>query len=128
MKVYVAAPYADHETVRRAMDVLRGQGHTITFDWTHAVEEHPFESSGSEDYKREQARRDLDGAMEADAVLVIASGDKTKGCGMWIEMGAALALGRTVIVCGEGRDRSIFSLLATHVVPTVKDALVLLAP
>ena len=96
MRLYVAAKWEDRPNARRWMDMLERAGHTITYDWTHA-----------EQMSREQAEKDRDGVLSADAVVVVAERD-LRYCGTVCEMGMALAKGIPVYLTGHALDKCIF--------------------
>lgn len=115
MRVYVAGASAELERARSAMRDLRGYGCEITFDWTQAVEK--FGSLGavlSEEEKAQCARNDLDGVRAAEVVLFLTPEDKALTLGMWVELGAALALGKTLVLTGPSRNATIFCNLSPH--------------
>jgi nucleoside 2-deoxyribosyltransferase len=116
MRVYVASAYEDFARARAVMAALRERGIDISHDWTTNVDAYPTDDAPAE-LKAQHAREDLDGVLTADAVLVLTNDDKAKGCGMWIELGAALALGKYAVITGGQRRRSIFAeLTRVHVV------------
>lgn len=111
MKVYVASAFDDHARTRAAQKALRDAGITITHDWTQYVEVYPTDDAPDAD-RAVHAKEDLDGVRAADVVLVLTPEDKSRGAGVWIEMGAALALDIPVVIAGAQRDRNVFCRLA----------------
>ena len=111
MKIYVAATFSDFSRARAAMAQLRAAGAVITYDWTVNVDAYPNDDA-PDDHAASEAFSDLRGVRDADAVLVLTQADHARGCGMWIEMGAALAYGTPVYIVGPQRTRSIFCTLA----------------
>lgn len=122
-RIYVASACEDMQRARSVMTALRARGHEITFDWTPHVE--AFGSGGGP--RRQNAERDLDGVRRAEVVLVLAPAEKHVGCGMWIELGAALALAKRAVITGVLRDRTIFSDLAEARFATDEEAIEYLA-
>ena len=82
------------------MDTLERAGHLITYDWTRA-----------EQMSAEQAQKDMDGVMTADALLFVCERNLPY-CGSCVEMGMALAKGIPVYMTGKALDkRLIFTKL-----------------
>jgi hypothetical protein len=111
MKVYVASSFSRKPDVRAMQELLRAEGHEITYDWT------PEDASGLEGDDlffalRGGAERDLAGVLAADALIVL---HDDRGRGMATEFGAALAAGKLVIVVGArvttGEMRNVFYYL-----------------
>lgn len=100
MKVYVAGKWEDKARVSAVQNLLRAQGHTITYDWVQ--NEDPVSAV--------QAMNDLHGVMKADALVFVAYEDLGFR-GAYVEMGMALALGKPVYLRGHGADRCIFTKL-----------------
>lgn len=100
---------------------LRKLGHTISYDWTRDADEYPNNDAPESEYPR-LARSDLDGIRAADVVIVLNSPVRTAG--KWIEMGAALALEKILIVVGPAEGSgAIFASLADVRVRTDVDAI-----
>lgn len=86
-------------------------GHDIQHDWTRAGD---VELRDYADHRTEAARvaaADLEAVVEADAVVVIVS--EHGGRGLWVELGAALALASTrkvdeVLVLAGDPSASVF--------------------
>lgn len=112
MKVYVAGPLADAAAVRAVQDAVVAAGHQLSLDWTRGPDV-AFADSYESDLamSADIATTDLDGVMDADAVLVVAS--EHEGRGMFVELGAALARAREgdlahVVIVGHVRHDSVF--------------------
>ena len=112
--LYVASASENLHLVESYVDDLRSRGFSITYEWTKDVREGGFkpDSELSQVQRRYAARMDAAGVKAADLVWVITPSVKNQGCGMWIEMGMALALGKRVVVSGALARRSVFSELA----------------
>lgn len=111
LAVYVASAWDDYPRARAAMAALRDAGCVVTHDWTAYVDVYPA-NDAPPDERAKHAREDIDGVANADVVLVLTPADRSRGAGVWIEMGAALALGKRVVLAGAQRDRSVFCSLA----------------
>lgn len=112
MKIYVASAFQDFERTRAVQALARRRYHEITFDWTQEVGK---VESGAEspDYARECAEKDFMGVIHADVVIVLTpiATRKDLGCGLWVELGVAVAQGVPAVVAGEQRERTIFTRL-----------------
>ena len=86
-----------HNVVR---DNLNTWGHDISYDWTL----HGSVKSTSKERLREVATLELNGVAEADFVVVLLPG----GSGTHLELGFALAKGKTVFLHSE--DSLLFEL------------------
>lgn len=121
MKVYVAASSTEYLRARKAMVALTSLGATIAADWTPAVEAH---GSGGGNRKA-NAAADMAGVLAADVLLALLPDRCTHSPGMWIEVGAALATGKRVILAGQPSDPlSIFVELAEEHFPDDATAIV----
>ncbi len=115
MKIYLASSFLNKENARTAMDMLENAGHTITSDWTQNVPV-PIEV----DLVRESVQ-DLQGVKDADVFVMLWPGRM----GSNAELGAALALGKPVILIG-GINKSssvYFNHPLVRVVATITDAI-----
>lgn len=96
MKFYVATKLENHEAHNRVRDFVAELGHEVTYDWTaHG----PVHSHGLERIE-EVALAEILGVADADVVVVLWPG----GRGTHVEMGAAIALGKTVLMVSEITD------------------------
>lgn len=109
--VYVAGPSREIERSEHVMARLRASGLQITYDWAAAVRRIEGRGTALTDAEQErEAHADLAGVASADVVVVLAPTDGISGC--WVEMGAALALCRPVILSlGECPVRMVFEAL-----------------
>lgn len=108
MKVYIAGGSPEREQVRSMMSALRARGVEITYDWTQSVGYSRFMVPAE---RRKQARLDIEGVRAADVVWIMAPEKKSEGSA--VEMGAALALRKRVIVSGPHArlESRLFALL-----------------
>jgi hypothetical protein len=97
-KIYVAGKWQEKDSVRQVMSILVKLGHTITYDWTQ---------HDDADDSYECALADLNGVAEANYIVVIA--DKLLSYrGVFVEIGAALALNKPVYIIGDGLIGCVF--------------------
>ena len=115
--IYVASATEQLVLVEHYVDRLRAAGFLITYEWTKDVREGGFKPDVelSEVQRRYAAKMDSHGVKTAGMVWVVTPPTKSQGCGMWIEMGMALALGKRVIISGPLARRSVFAELAEAV-------------
>ena len=92
MKAYVATKYEFKDRAREVMLELSRAGHTISYDWTVNEQISPV-----------QAMADLRGVYDADFLVVIFEKDAAYK-GSFVELGAALALGKPVYALGHAMD------------------------
>jgi len=90
MKYYIASGLENADKVNRLIRLLNAWGWQITYDWT----EHGSVQDQSTTIIKETAQKELAGVKEADVVIIMLPG----GRGTHTEMGAALALGKQIIV------------------------------
>jgi hypothetical protein len=124
LKVFVSSQIGEKEEVRKAYAAFTGAGMSITHDWTTT------DDIGDKLFRLDEAGRraklDIDGVCSSD-VYVLLSGNRHVGKGMYVELGAALALhGREsrpeIFVVGPMNHLSIFYLHpAVSHVDTVED-------
>ena len=110
MRVYVAGGSDERITHARAMiDRLTKCGIIITHDWTRCE---GYGRESSENERRCWAMQDIEGVRSADVVWVMVPDRRSEGSAC--ELGAALALGKRVIVSGPHvkQPSRIFCLLA----------------
>lgn len=112
-KVFVSGGTSERLTVVRPyVDGLIRRGFEITHDWTRCP---LYDRESTEDERREQARRDLNGVRAADLVWLMMPEAKSEGA--HVELGASLILCKPTVVSGP-RARAhgnLFSLLASEI-------------
>lgn len=88
------------------MDAIESRGHEITADWTKhkPLESYPDNAQISMEY----AAEDLKGVRNCDAFIMVSD---PEGTGIYIELGAAIALGKKVFMIGPHTSHSVFFLL-----------------
>ena len=100
MDFYVAGKYEEREEIRVLQNTLRELGHEITVDWTwHEVDDPGF--------PRQYAMEDINGVICGDAYVGRFINEHTYK-GALVEMGAALAMGKWVIIIGHAIDTCLF--------------------
>jgi hypothetical protein len=81
----------------------------------------PTDKDRSPEYRRKHAQAELSGVRDADVVWIMtANGDYSVGS--WVELGAALAYHRELIVSGKNCNRTIFTELALKRFETDEEA------
>ena len=121
LRIYVAGNSSEREDRAKPMiEALRNAGCVISYDWTIAVDQFGA-NAVSETQARLSASRDLAGVRGADVVLALAPAEG--GTGLWIECGAALALGIPLVFACPLPNRTIFSRLALARFETDHEAL-----
>jgi len=126
MKIFVSGQILDTVYVHSVQKRLRDAGHKITHDWTVNETGEKMLATIEDKLKdvTETSRRaqlDIDGVINADA-YVICTNNTTAGKGMYVELGAALALYETrgkprIFVLGEMQHMTVFYFhpAVTHV-------------
>lgn len=127
MKVYLAAPWVERESLPAIARVFEGAGHTITERWWEHddVPGYPNNTTEADDKElANQAIKDFQGVLTADVMVLINS---AKSEGKAVETGIAIAAGMPVIVVGVKSNIFHWMLPEEYVVGTVAEALERLA-
>lgn len=118
-KVFVSGQIGDVSAVHEVQEAFRHAGHRITHDWTRseagdtsvllAGERAKFDNP---DEAAQRATSDLLGVIDCD-IYVICTDNQKAGKGMYVELGAALAMHElrgspTIYVLGARHHSSIF--------------------
>lgn len=100
MKVYVASRFSPEgiKHVREMYELLKEFGHEITHDWTQENVD-GLSGGAMRGYLTSAANRDLVAVRECNALIFI-NIDDVRLRGAYVEFGAALGLGKHVIVVG----------------------------
>lgn len=111
--IYVASATEQLSLVEHYVDRLRSENFVITYEWTKDVREGGFkpDSELTETHRRYAARMDSHGVSVCDLLWVLTAPRKDQGCGMWIELGIAIALKKKIVVSGAQSKRSVFTEL-----------------
>jgi nucleoside 2-deoxyribosyltransferase len=96
VKFYIATKLENHLTHNGVRDELLLHGHEITYDWTThgSVQETTLERI------REVAELEANGVIDCDVCIVLWPG----GRGTHVELGMAIALGKTVVFVSDVID------------------------
>lgn len=126
MKVYVAAPAVERDLAVRIMDMVRGYGHEITFDWAGEEADIRPHWRGQRDEGRTHAEKERSGVKEAGLLILVLPSEKYKerGLGAYIEFGMAAGQNKTIWVVGFedfSRDSIFFCLPEVHLL-TLEEA------
>lgn len=112
MNVYVASKFENVKPVQEAYVALKDDGHKVTHDWT-GEDASQLDGKELEAYLQGCAERDMQGVLDADALLLI----NYTGCaGAYAEFGMALAADKYIVVIDghhPDKPRNIFFHLAT---------------
>ena len=112
MRIYVATKFTNMQRASVVMRELEKAGHTITHDWT--VPEHNTRS------RIQCATDDLEGVKSADAVVLL----RVDGMrGAWIEVGAALAQKKLVIVLDYDGEPVFLELPQVYKAKSIEDVI-----
>lgn len=112
MKVFVSGQLEEKERIRSVFDRLIERGFSVTHDWTRTDDLQDKLGNPVECGRR--AEKDIRGVMECD-LYILMSDNQRVGKGMYVELGAALALHSStnrpeICVVGPMNHLSIFYL------------------
>jgi Nucleoside 2-deoxyribosyltransferase len=100
MKIYIAGKWEEHDVINKYATLLEDEGHTISFPWFRLhLGDTPYPQAASED---------IDGVASAHACIFIFERELPYS-GAMVELGAALALHKQVIIVGAAAQRTIFT-------------------
>lgn len=112
MNIFVSGQIEEKAEIRAIYAELINRGHTITHDWTKT------DAIGIKVENKEEAGhravKDITGVVESDTYILVSNNEKP-GKGMYVELGAALALNEAtgkprVYTLGKRNHLSIFYL------------------
>lgn len=89
MKAFVSGQINDKEQIREIYSELRNIGFDITHDWTRTDKIDDKLADPTESGRR--AAKDITGVVDCDTYILMTDNEKV-GKGMYVELGAALAL------------------------------------
>lgn len=108
MNIYVFGKKEQLTQIRYLQAELRQAGHFITFDWTVVVGYFQLSKDViTAEIDRNNAVCDIEGIKVADCVVGYVP-DKLPFRGAYVELGAAIALGKPVLLIGHGMDECVF--------------------
>lgn len=93
MRFFISGQISDFKNIQRIMNQVKNAGHSITHDWTST----DTFLAGAEDKLANEiessirAKNDIQGVIDSD-VYVLSSDNNNVGKGMYVELGAAIAL------------------------------------
>lgn len=112
MKIFVSGSIREKGRIREVYAALIAAGHVITHDWTQ-TDAMPTSYADAPGEAAIRAQKDIDGVLAADAYIIVTD-NELPGKGMYVELGAALALaslrsqGFPVLLLGPMYHESIF--------------------
>jgi hypothetical protein len=111
-RVYVAASFERKDEVKKVLQILRENGHTITADWTG--HQYVTGDTQAKALARSYAIEDTDGVKTADVFVLLVAERKTFGA--HVELGIALGAGvEEIYLVGQSWEEMMF-----YYHPTVK--------
>lgn len=129
-RVYLAARYSRFPEMQRVREALEAHGYSVTSRWINGGHELTKEGSTEADEAERvrYAQEDFEDLLAADLVISFTEEPRkttTRG-GRHVEFGAAIALGKRVIVVGY-RENVFHCLPQCEFFPAWSDALAILA-
>lgn len=116
MKFFISGQIDDADSIKTIIASVEKAGHTITHNWTTTDTFLDSEQDKLNDPKEAglRARNDMEGVLRSD-IYVLSSNNQNVGKGMYVELGAALALNEAtgkprVYIIGELNHLSVFYL------------------
>lgn len=107
MKIYLCGRYSRRDQLRSVREELLRLGHTVTSRWLdtnwEATErqDRVYSSAAPPEYREQYAALDLEDVAAADCLIAFTEEPRSGGRGgRHVEFGAALALGKRLVVVG----------------------------
>lgn len=94
IRAYIATGYRNRAAYDTARCLLAARGVSITYDWTTTEPPPTHQRADRDSFLRWSAKRERDGVLSADLVLVLLPG----GLGTHAELGLALGADRDVVL------------------------------
>jgi hypothetical protein len=104
MRIYVASGWTNRVNARKLMDELEARGHVITVDWPSHVWPEDASESVIKALTSEYARRDEQGVLTADMLVLLFP----TRLGSNTEFGIALGTGKKIAMVGERKQENVF--------------------
>lgn len=89
MKIFVSGQIEEKVTIRGIFRELEARGHTISHDWTQT--DNISDKLSEKEECGARAKKDIDAVIDCD-IYILMSNNRSAGKGMYVELGAALAL------------------------------------
>jgi hypothetical protein len=126
VKIFLSSRYSRREELCRYRDELQAMGHTVTSRWLVTSWRETDESGGSSaappEYRQEFATKDMVDVECCDCLIAFNEEPRSGGRGgRHVEYGAALAMGKLLIVVGH-RENIFHHHHRVHFYPTWEDA------
>ncbi len=118
-RVYVAASWREAASARAAMAKLVEHGCVVTRDWTDLAAQYPGDEAPVQE-ARNHALDDLIGVRTCDVLLLLTHKPSSSG-GLWVELGAAIADQKRIVIAGPVRN--VFCHLAAERYDTDEEAI-----
>lgn len=123
--IYVAGASTEVDKIASYVAELRRAGLSITHDWTAQVQLARAAGKSDKDYTQGERNKfawdDMHGVLSARFLWLVLPEVSARSVGAWVELGAAVASDKTIIVSGE--HPSIFLEFATYRFKTHEEAL-----
>lgn len=103
VKIFVSGKIGAEVGPSNFMRQLENLGYSVTFDWTEIPHLRPYEVNIEQSMNA--ARLEIKGVASADALVLLSH---ERGVGMFVELGAALALDKPVIAVSSKPVRTMF--------------------
>ena len=105
MRVAVIGSWEDRKEIATMMFCIEADGHIITHDWT----KHYFSLDPTTKFRQAEQYAQEDLRMIRDCEVLVFYAKNNFTCrGSYVEMGAALALDKPIILYGHGVDACIY--------------------
>ncbi len=104
-KIYLAARYSRREELLAYRADLEAMGHTVTSRWlngSHQIGDEGLSAEGTREERERFALEDWNDLYEASHCITFTEEPRSSNSrgGMWVEMGAALAWRKAVVIVG----------------------------
>lgn len=113
MKIYLAAPWVDKDSMPEIAAKIEAIGNEITHRWWDVEGAVEDGSPDAEAYHRHHAELDVQGVKDADIIVVV---NTVKSEGKAFEQGVAVAYDRPIIIIGKRGEvsKNVFHYLKNY--------------